>query len=162
MAAGQVVHLASGRMLLEDPDDLYRNDCQMAAMTNLDNDTSTLIPVEGRQVTRCLVDHAFGFELWTSESIFEFKLYGPFDVLDNGARHFIDPENTLEVGRALAILHRGVLKAGITKDGKLWLDFTGDISVAVEAQLDNEAWEIAGPAGQKWVCTPGGKVATWG
>jgi hypothetical protein len=120
-----------------------------------------LLPLVGRAVTRCLVDHAFALQFWSPETEFELRIEGPFTLRQpDGEELSLMPEETPSLGPALRLLRREVSSARAHKDGRLEVLFSDGSSLSVGPDQHYEAWELAG-SGQRLVSTPGGDLAVW-
>lgn len=75
----------------------------------------------------------------------------------------IDPEEGLARSAEFldALIGRAVDTAEVSERGLLTLAFEGGVVISVEPDTRYEAWTVAGPAGVKLVCMPGGEVAVW-
>jgi Family of unknown function (DUF6188) len=120
-----------------------------------------LLPLVGRAVTRCLVDHAFGLQFWSPEAEIELRIEGPFTLREAGGEELsLVPEETTSLGPALRLFRREVSSARAHKDGRLEVIFTDGSTLSVGPDQKYEAWELTG-SGQRLVSTPGGDLAVW-
>lgn len=123
-----------------------------------------VLPVQGRVVTRCLVDHAFGFEVSDERVTISFRIEGAFGLLVDGDKYQLIPDSAqgpAALGPALRILHKGVEKAVAYKDGRLLVAFQGGDCVSVLPDPAYEAWEVRLSDGGMLVSLPGGDLAVW-
>ena len=120
-----------------------------------------LLPLIGRAVTRCLVDHALCLQFWSPEVKFELRIEGHFTICEpSGEKLSLVPEETSSLGPALRLLRREVSSARAHKDGRLEVCFSDSSSLTVDPDQQYEAWEFAG-SGQRIVSTTGGDLAVW-
>ena len=120
-----------------------------------------LVPLQGKTVTRCLVDHAFGLELWECESTTTIRLEGDFVLQEPSGEYQLSPAHLTALGPALSALGKTVAAAKVYKDGCLEVHFADASTLSVKPDAEYEAWEIAGTGGLRVVCTPGGSLAIW-
>ena len=120
-----------------------------------------IVPLQGKTVTRCLVDHVFGMELWEREGTTTIRIEGDFVVKDHNGEHQVSPTCPPALGPALSTLGKVVTAARAYKDGCLTVHFADRSSLSVKPDAAYEAWEIAGTDGLRVVCTPGGHLALW-
>lgn len=59
------------------------------------------------------------------------------------------------------LLGQQITAAEVTPEGQLVLEF-GGTRVVTRVGEDHEAWQIAGPDGERIICMPGGELAIWG
>lgn len=120
-----------------------------------------VLPIVGREVTRCQVDYAFTLELADPDGTYWWvSIHAPFDFDDGQKRRTLDPEVPTQVGHALTVLHSSVVSAR-NVDGVLTLVFSSQATIVVRPDPSCEAWEAGGPNGLLWVCTASGEVYTW-
>ena len=120
-----------------------------------------IVPLQGKTVTRCLVDHAFGMELWEREGITTIRIEGDFVVKGHGGEHQLSPACPTALGPALSTLGKAVTSAKAYKDGCLTVHFADGSILSVKPDAAYEAWEIAGTEGLRVICTPGGSLSIW-
>jgi hypothetical protein len=120
-----------------------------------------IVPLQGKTVTRCLVDHAFGLELWEREGTTTIRIEGAFIVQNQDGEHQLSPTCPTALGPALSILGKAVTVARAYKDGCLVVHFADESILSVKPDAAYEAWEITGTGGLHVVCTPGGSLSIW-
>jgi hypothetical protein len=121
-----------------------------------------LLPIVGREVTRCLVAYAFSLEFWEPDYLFTIRIGGEFFFTEKGKKVFLSPElPPVGLGPALSMLHQTVASAIAYKSGRLEVRFMNGSYFSVEPDLNFEAWEITATDGLKLVCLPGLGLAVW-
>ena len=120
-----------------------------------------VVPLEGKTVTRCLVDDAFELELWEGAGTTTIRLEGGFVFQEHGREYQLSPAHPPALGPALATLGKTIASAKGYKDGYLEVRFADGSTLAVKPDAAYEAWEIAGTGGLRIVCTPGGSLSIW-
>ena len=120
-----------------------------------------LVPLEGKTVTRCLVDHAFGLELWECAGTTTIRLEGDFVFQEPGGEYLLSPAHPTALGPALSAIGKTVAAAKVYKDGCLEVHFADGSTLSVKPDAAYEAWEIASTGGLRMVCTPGGSLSIW-
>lgn len=120
-----------------------------------------LVPLQGKTVTRCLVDHAFELELWECEGTTTIRLEGGFVFRGHGGEYQLSPAHPTALGPVLSTIGKTVTSAKVYKDGCLDLHFADGSTLSVKPDAAYEAWEIAGTGGLHVVCTPGGSLSIW-
>ncbi|MFI5729649.1 DUF6188 family protein [Kribbella sp. NPDC051587] len=115
------------------------------------------LPMGGRVVEQCLVDHAFSLRCDEAHLI---RIEGPMTYWDsNGWPHQVDPDSEpVGMGVLLQLLRRTVVSAEAA--GGLQIEFDDQSRLQVEPD-DYEAWSYAGPDGMRVVSLPGGDLAIW-
>lgn len=79
-----------------------------------------------------------------------------------GISTVIAPARNEQLAEVLdAVLGRTVTACAVEPRGALLLHLDGGQALTVEPDDSFEAWTAAGPAGEKYVCEPGGSVAWW-
>jgi hypothetical protein len=121
-----------------------------------------LLPLEGLEITRCVVDHAFSLEAAHADGMVTVRIEGPLSLKDGRSEHAIDPSVPTELGPALGLVRGSIERARVSPEGRLSLVFQDGREVTVEPSDDFEAWELTAPRGVKAVCRAGGGVSTWG
>ena len=119
------------------------------------------LPIRGRSVTRCLIDHAFGLQFWSPETTFDLRIEGPFSLCtpDLGETA-ITPSQVLSQAPALQLFRKEVCSARAHKGGRLEILFSEGIELRASPSALYEAWEIVG-GGQRLVSCPGGGLTVW-
>ena len=120
-----------------------------------------LVPLQGKMVTRCLVDSAFGIELWDGDSTTTIRIEGSFIFREHGTDQLLSPEHPTALGPVLATVGKTVTAVHACKNGRLEVHFADGSSLSVEPDAEYEAWEIVSSGGLRVVCTPGGSVSIW-
>ena len=120
-----------------------------------------VVPLEGKTVTRCLVDHAFGIELWERNSTTTIRIEGDFVFQGYGGEHQLSPAYPTALGPALSTIGKAIVSARACKDGCLDVHFADGSTLSVKPDPEYEAWEIVGTGGLRVVCTPGGSLSIW-
>jgi hypothetical protein len=92
-----------------------------------------LLPIVGREVTRCLVDYAFSLELWEPDYLFTIRVSGEFFFTEKGKIIFLSPELPPQgLGPALSMLHQTIASAIAYKAGRLEVRFINGSYFSVE------------------------------
>lgn len=120
-----------------------------------------VVPLQGKTVTRCLVDRAFGLELWERAGITTIRIEGDFVFQGQGAEYQLSPAHPTALGPVLSTVGKAVTSARAYKDGCLEVHFADGSNLSVKPEAAYEAWEIAGKGGLRVVCTPGGSLSIW-
>ena len=120
-----------------------------------------VVPLQGKTVTRCLVDHAFGMELWEHDRTTMIRIEGDFIFKGSGGEHPLSPAHPTALGPALSTLGKAIASVRAYKDGCLEVHFADASTFSVKPDAEYEAWEIAGTGGLRVVCTPGGSLSIW-
>ena len=120
-----------------------------------------VVPLQGKTVTCCLVDHAFGMELWECAGTTTIRIEGGFVFQEQGTTYQLSPAHPTALGPALSTIGKVVAAARAYKDGCLDLRFADGSTLLVKPDVAYEAWEIAGTGGLRVVCTPGGSLSLW-
>jgi hypothetical protein len=120
-----------------------------------------IVPLQGKTVTRCLVDHAFGLELWECEGTTTIRLEGDFVLQELGGAYQLSPAHPTALGPALSTIGKTIAAAKVYKDGCLEVHFADGSILSAKPDAAYEAWEIAGAGGLHVVCTPGGSLSIW-
>jgi hypothetical protein len=127
----------------------------------VEHENHWIVPLQGKTVTRCLVDYTFGMELWEREGTTTIRIEGDFVVKGHDGEHRLSPACPTALGPALSTLGKAVTAAKAYKDGCLTVHFADGSIFTVKPDVAYEAWEIAGPGGLRVVCTPGGSLSIW-
>jgi hypothetical protein len=120
-----------------------------------------LVPLQGKKVTRCFVDSAFGLELWESDNTTTIRIEGPFTVQEHGVAQRLSPEQPKTLGSALSLLGKTVATVNVYKDGCLTMNFADGSDLSVPPNAAYEAWEVVSSRGLRVVSTPGGTLSIW-
>ena len=75
-------------------------------------------------------------------------------VIDSGT-----PQEELPAALA-ELVGAEITEVLVAKEGHLAVNFA-DAQLSVRASADSEAWQLAGPTGERIVCMPGGGLASW-
>jgi len=78
-----------------------------------------LVPLQGKMVTRCLVDSAFGIELWDGDSTTTIRIEGSFIFRGHGTDQLLSPEHPTALGPVLATAGKTVTAVHACKNGCL-------------------------------------------
>lgn len=119
------------------------------------------LEVSGQTITEQQVN----WTVWLQTSGgFEFRIEGAFalsDVAGRSAR--ANPDDDLETRTAaMGTLLGGTLSAAsIAENGTLRISMQDGRVLSADADEQFEAWTVAGPAGLKIACLPGGELAVW-
>ena len=136
----------------------------MAAITG-DNkmaDSEPLVlPLSGRQVTQLQFDYAFGINFCEDEKLFSLRIGMPFTTTTGPITESYDPEQCVQCGPLLALLHTYVLSVTATRKGRLKVVFTNGLTLCVDPHPQFEAWELVGSDGTRVISVPGGDLVTW-
>ena len=119
------------------------------------------VPLQGKTVTRCLMDRAFGMELWERDGITTIRIEGEFVFQGDGGEHRLSPAHPTAFGPILSTMGKAVASAKACKARCLTVHFTDGSLLSVQPDVAYEAWEIAGTGGLRVVCTPGGSLSIW-
>ena len=120
-----------------------------------------VVPLQGKTVTRCLVDHTFGLELWERDRTTTIRIEGDFVFQGYGGEHQLSPASPTALGPVLSILGKTITAARACKDGCLEVHFADGSTLSAKPDAEYEAWEIADTGGLHVVCTPGGSLSIW-
>jgi hypothetical protein len=120
------------------------------------------LPLDGLDITRCVVDHALSLEAVQADGPVALRIEGPFSLKDGASNHVMDPSAPAQLGPAVALVHSSVKRARVSAEGRLSIQFKDGREVTVDPSDDFEAWELSAPQGVKAVCRVGGGVSTWG
>ena len=96
-------------------------------------------PLQGKIVTRCFVDSAFGMECWDRDSTTTIRIEGPFLLKEHGAEQLLSPEHPTALGPALSTIGKMVTAVYVYKDGCLAVHFADGKSLAVAPDAEYEA-----------------------
>ncbi len=134
----------------------------MSKTVLIENEDNWTLPINGREVTRCLIDYAFSIEVWSPDDLVSIRIEGPFLLKMQSAERKLSVEKEpMALGSALSVLHKTVESAIAYKDGTLSLKFSNDIRIDVPPDHKYEAWGISSSDGVLLVCMPGGELAVW-
>lgn len=137
----------------------------MATLSKLDwlveHGDHWIMPLQGKTVTRCFVDSAFGIEFWDRDGLTTIRIEGSFVLQEHGADQCLSPECPTALGPALSALGKMVMSAYAYKNGCLVVHFADESSLSVAPDAEYEAWEMVGSDGLRMVCTPGGSLSIW-
>jgi hypothetical protein len=106
----------------------------------------------------------FGYAVYLrTDAGFELQIETPLTVESSDGESLEVVPDRLEprAGRLLALLHEEIESSIIEDSGALVLAFVNGVRLRVEPDEGYEAWTLAGPRGEKYVCMPGGEVARW-
>lgn len=120
-----------------------------------------ILPLQGRLVTRCFVDNAFGIDFWLKDDEYTVRIGEPFLYIESERQHSISPEEPTTLCPVLSILHKEVNSIRAYKTGSLCISFSDGSYLSVDASPDYEAWEISGSNGLEIISMPGGDLAIW-
>jgi len=118
--------------------------------------------LDGRAVSRCLIDYAFSLEFLESGVVTTIRIGGKLRLKHRELLIEIDPEDADEIGRASLLVRKTVDRAVAREDGSLEVSFTDGTILSVSPQSDYEAWEAQAADGMKVVSLPGGGLSIWG
>jgi|SRR6266511_3008946 len=121
-----------------------------------------VLPLDGRTVTRCLIDYSFGLVLDGEPSVEVSLSYFRFRDRD-GREHLLSAEADRRLlAPALACFGLTVAHAYAWRSGRLQLGFTDGTRVEADPHHEFEAWQVSGP-GSVFVVSPagGGEPAVW-
>lgn len=120
------------------------------------------LPIIGREVTRCLIDYAFGIELWSVENPIVVRISRRVILRTHESEMAFCPDiEQTELGPLLCVLHKSVVSAVAMKDGTLLVEFSDGLSLKVPPDDKYEAWELDSKDGGIVVCLPGGGLSIW-
>ncbi len=121
-----------------------------------------IVPIEGREVTRCYIDYSFGIELWLPGDPVVIRINETFYFIAKDVKYMFVPFQEPEaVGPILSILHKTIEYAKAYKDGRLELKFSDESLLSVPVNVKYEAWEINATNGLRLICLPGGGLTIW-
>lgn len=121
-----------------------------------------LLPLMGRRMTQCCVDHAITLRFSEADGSFDVRIGEPFTIHQAGEERVLQPEqDPTGLGPALSLLNQTVSEAVAFKDGRLELGFSNGAILKVPVGQDYEPWELVGPHGLRVVSLPGGELAVW-
>jgi len=95
-----------------------------------------LVPLQGKMVTRCLVDSAFGIELWDSDSTTTIRIEGSFIFREHGTDQLLSPEHPTAVGPVQATVGKTVTTVQACKNGRLEVHFVDGNSLSEEPDAE--------------------------
>src|SRR5918911_659696 len=78
-----------------------------------------VIPLQGKAVTRCFVDSAFGLECWERDSLTTLRIEGLFVFEEQSVERRLSPEHPTTLGPVLSILGKTVTSAQAHKNDAL-------------------------------------------
>lgn len=113
-----------------------------------------VLPLAGHEVDQCQLDYAITLVLADRPTEHtELRIEAPFELLSpDGQTIQLDPERTMELTPALALLHQTVDHVFAYKDGRLELVSTAGLMIRVPVGKGFEAWQLAGPNRLRFVC----------
>jgi len=120
-----------------------------------------VLPLQGKAVTRCFVDSAFGLECWERDSLIIIRIEGLFVFEEQGVKRHLSPEHPTTLGPVLSVLGKTITSAHAHKNGALAVYFASGSSLSVAPDAEYEAWEMVTSEGLHVVCTPGGSLSIW-
>ena len=133
-----------------------------AANTVVETADGWILPLAGREVTRCLVDFAFTLQFWvTRDDLAQITIGDAFEIATATRRIHLKPQPPTELGPALGLHQRVVQHAFAARDGSLEVTFTDGTVLRVLANPSYEAWDAHFKDGAMLVSQPGGRVAYW-
>ena len=122
------------------------------------------LPLQGRVVTRLVVDYSFVLNLMSKEgqSTVEINVGSDFVLSLSGAQELsVSPGDMASVGTALYLFQKEASSGIAFKDGRLSVTFQDGSSVLIPVDRDYEAWQYYGAEGEILVSLPGGGLAVW-
>lgn len=119
------------------------------------------LPIEHRDVSRCVVDHAFSLEFYDGGQSTVVRVEGNFMVVERGQACRLSPSEPKGLGPAVALFGQVVRSARALATGRLEVAFEDGRVMSVEPDDRYEAWELCGPGGMRAVCSPGGTLSVW-
>ena len=120
-----------------------------------------IIPLQGKVVTRCFLDSAFGIELAAPDCEMTIRIEGTFRLNGIDGEYKLSPVQPTTLGPAFSLFQKQIHTVIAHKDGRLDVEFSDGSRLSVEADADYETWEIAGSGGLQIVCAPGGRLSIW-
>jgi hypothetical protein len=139
--------------------------CQASQMTSSPSDghsIATEIPngwsfrIDPPDLTFIRIDHQVRLQFSAIEVVIE----TPFELSTPQGTNQLDPAGRAGLGLILAIYPTSLVSA-TSSAGTLNMRFEGAVSLSVPPHSRHEAWQINGPRGFLFVCTPGGDTALW-
>lgn len=125
-------------------------------------DGRLVLPLEGRRITRVLIDFRCVFEFWIAgDDAASVTIERPFVVKSRSADVIITPENTTELAAILPLLGQVMSSAFAAADGALECNFEDGTQVSVRPDPDFEAWQVSLEGGAMVVSMPGGRLAVY-
>jgi hypothetical protein len=129
---------------------------------SLEREEPIQIPLQGKTVSRCIVDYRFGFEFINDGEEISVWVGSHFQLRQKAEEWDVDPENkNTGLCRALILFGKIATRALAFSDGRLEIAFTDDIVLSVPPHPQYEAWELYGSSGRRIISTPGGGLAIW-
>lgn len=119
------------------------------------------LPIEHRDVSRCVVDHAFALEFHDGAQRTVVRVEGGFTIVEPGHAYRLTPSEPRSLGPAMALVGQVVRSALASPNGTLEIAFEDGRLMSVEPDTRYEAWELFGPGGMRVVCAPGGTISVW-
>lgn len=135
----------------------------MPENTFVEQDDRWILPVQGKEITRCCVDYRFSLDMYIqANDCMTVTIETPFGLQADGQDHTLSPggDSTL-LGPALSLLHKTVQSGTAWKAGRLEIVFRDGTTLTVQPDPDYEAWEVTSAGGGLVVCCPGGGLAVW-
>jgi hypothetical protein len=127
-----------------------------------DGEERIQIPLEGKTVSRCIVDHRFGFEFLNDGEEISVWVGSHFQLRQQGGEWDVYPERKgSELCKVLLLFGKIAMQAFTFSDGRLEIAFTDDVVLSVPPHPQYEAWELYGSSGRRIISTPGGGLAIW-
>ena len=98
------------------------------------------------RVTQLVVDvRSLRLQTWSLDGSTELRLTAPFSLRSTaGAERTLDPEETLALAPALALLRRRVASLTVTRAGELTVAFGDGSALVARPSARAEAWELQG------------------
>ncbi|GGK77836.1 hypothetical protein GCM10012284_09710 [Mangrovihabitans endophyticus] len=109
-----------------------------------------------------ILGHEFGYTIaFTVSGGYEVRVESPMRVRTHGIEYDVQPGADGGEAALDALTGDEVTAAVAEESGALRIDLNGGSRVVVSADPQFEAWTVAGPAGFKVVCGPGGDLSEW-
>lgn len=119
------------------------------------------IPLQGRSVTRCIVDTGFTLEFGTQPGSCLLRIGGPFQLKSEEAVFALHGGVTSGLGPALTLFGRSIESSVVDSTGELVILFSGDVTARISASDLFESWELVMENGYRAICGARGNLTVW-
>ena len=117
------------------------------------------LPLRGKAVTRCIIDNAIGLDFIEEGKRSTIRIESSFVIRGNGPDKSLSVARVEDMGRALVLIGKTVLKALARGDGALGVTFDDGTILSVPPNPSTGAWEFAGSDRSVVVSNPGGGLS---
>ena len=118
------------------------------------------LPLRGKKVARCIVDHTLGIDFIEGGRRSTIRIESRFLIRGGGAAKSLSAGRVEDMGKALMLIGKTVTRALARGDGALGVTFEDGTELSVPPDPSTEAWEFAGPDRSFIVSLPGGGLST--